>query len=101
MHGSSAGYDAKVQITRTGAGPRTLTSLDILLSTQATPASAPSAEAQLVGADHVRHDVPLTIVGAGRWTSQGFTIAAGRYTLTTRFDRSGAPIIIAVTIVLT
>lgn len=99
--GSSAGYDATVQITRTDVGATTVTTLDIVLTTQATPASAPTAEAQLTGPDRVRHNVALTIIGPGHWRSKQFAIAAGRYTLTSRFDRRGRPVIIPVNVVLT
>lgn len=97
-HGSSDGYDATVQITQTGAGAGALTGLEIALTTEATPASAPTSEAQLTGTDNVARDVPLTLIGAGRWNSQPLTIAPGRYTLTTRFDRQGHPVTIPVTI---
>ncbi|MCU1659862.1 MAG: hypothetical protein JWO57_4518 [Pseudonocardiales bacterium] len=100
-HGSHAGYDATVQVTRTDVGATTVTTLDVVLTTQATPASAPTAAAQLIGADDVKHDVALTIVGAGHWTSKQVTIAAGRYTLSARFDRRGAAVLIPMTVVLT
>jgi hypothetical protein len=101
VHGSSAGYDAAVQITRTDVGSSTVTTLNIVLTTQATPASAPSAEARLVAPDHVGHDIALTIVAAGRWISKQFAIAPGRYTLTVRFDRKGAPVTVQMPVVLT
>jgi hypothetical protein len=97
-HGSSAGYDAAVQITQTGVGVGAVTVLEVALTTEATPASAPTAEATLTGPDRVAQDVPLTLIGAGRWSSQQLTIPAGRYTLTTRFDRKGHPLTIPVTI---
>ncbi len=92
VHASSAGYDATFHITRTRLGARTLTLLDVRLSTEATPASAPNAHAQLTGSDGIRRDVALTVVGAGRWTSKAFSLAAGRYTLSAQFDRLGGSV---------
>jgi hypothetical protein len=100
-HGSHAGYDASVQVTSTDVGATTVTTFDVVLTTQSTPASAPTATAQLIGASRVRHDVALTIVGAGHWTSRQLTIAAGHYTLTARFDRKGTPVAISMSVVLT
>jgi hypothetical protein len=100
VHGSRAGYDATVRITQTDVGSTTDTTLDVQLSTQATPASAPTASARLVGPDHSAHAVALTIVGAGHWTSNQITVPAGRYALTMRFDRKGGPIRVPITAVL-
>lgn len=101
VHGSQAGYDATVRITQTDVGSATVATLDVALSTQATPASAPTAGAQLVGVDHVAHAVGLTIIGAGHWTSATqVTLPAGRYALILRFDRKGGAIRIPMTAVL-
>jgi hypothetical protein len=97
-HGSGAGYDAAVQITQTGTGAGALTLLEVALTTEATPASAPTAGAQLIGSDRRARDVPLSLIGAGRWSSRQLAIPPGRYTLTTRFDRKGRPLTIPVTI---
>jgi hypothetical protein len=101
VYGSQAGYDATVRITQTDVGSITVTTLDVRLSTQATPASAPTAAAQLVGADHNAHAVALTIVGAGHWTSNQITVPAGRYGLIVRFDRKGGPVRVPMTALLT
>ncbi|MDQ2751068.1 MAG: hypothetical protein M3Y44_16285 [Actinomycetota bacterium] len=101
LHGSQAGYDAVVLLTQTDAGSKTVSTLDVRLSTQATPASAPTAEARLVGVDHSAHTVALTIIGAGHWSSGQFTLPAGRYALTVSFDRNGGPIRVPMTAVLT
>lgn len=100
-HGSRDGYVVAAEVTRTDVGSSTLTALDIRLSTEDTPASAPTAEAELVGVDHKSHNVALIIIGPGHWTSHQFAIPAGRYTLTSRFHRGGGPVSIPVTIVLT
>jgi hypothetical protein len=100
-HGTHAGYNATVLSTSVAAGSVTLTTLDVLLSAEGEPASAPTATAVLTGTDRIGHSVPLTIVGAGHWTSPQFTVAAGHYTLTTRFNRRGGPVVISMTILLT
>lgn len=100
-HGTHVGFAATVQATSIADGAVTLTGLDVLLTTEDEPASAPTAEARLVGTDRVKHDVPLTIIGAGHWTSDQFRIAAGRYRLTATFHRQGGPVVISMTIVLT
>lgn len=97
--GSSAGFDVSVQLNRTGVAPNFSARLDIRLSTEATPASAPTASAVLTGS-RVRKLVPLSMVGAGHWISGPFAIASGRYTLSSRFDRSGGPVTVPVTLVL-
>lgn len=98
--GSHAGYDATVESARTDIGTTTLTTLDVFLSTEGEPASAPSAEAVLTGADGRDHSVRLTIIGAGHWTSDQFRIGPGHYRLTARFHRSGKPVIIPMAISL-
>lgn len=100
-HGSHAGFAATVRATSIADAAVTLTALDVLLTTEDEPASAPTAGALLVGVDRVKHDVPLTIIGAGHWTSEQFQIAAGRYRLTATFHRQGGPVVISMTIVLT
>jgi hypothetical protein len=99
-HGSHAGYDATVISTSTMDGALTRATLDVLLSTEGEPASAPSASARLASARGVIHRVRLTIVGAGHWTSNEVTIAPGHYTLTAQFNRHGAPVIISMPVVL-
>lgn len=100
-HGSHVGFAATVQATSIADADVTLTALDVLLTTEDEPASAPTAEARLVGADRVKHDVPLTIIGPGHWTSEQFRIPAGSYRLTVTFHRRGGPVAISMTIVLT
>jgi len=98
VHGSNAGYDVTVQIVRTGVGSAALTTLDVELRTEGEPASAPRAEGRLTGAKGIERIVALTIVGSGHWTSPQFKIAAGRYTLTTRFDRQIRPVTVTMTV---
>jgi hypothetical protein len=99
--GSHAGYRATMTSTRTERGARTVTVLDVELTTEGEPASAPSARAQLTGADGVKHEVPLTIIGAGHWVSSEFSIAAGKYRVDAQFDRQGGAVIIPMVIRLT
>ena len=98
--GSHAGYDATVESTRTDIGSTTLTTLDVFLSTEGEPASAPTASAVLTGADARRHVVALSIVGSGHWISGPLRLAPGRYHVTTRFNRQGKPVIIPMTLSL-
>jgi hypothetical protein len=90
-----------VRSLRTGAAARGVTSLDVVLTTEDEPASAPSAEVELTGRDGVKRRVPLTIVGAGHWVSGTFEIGAGQYHLVARFHRKGATVAVPMTIVLT
>ena len=98
--GSHAGYDATVESTRTEIGSATLTTLDVFLSTEGEPASAPTASAVLTGRDAKKHVVALSIVGSGHWISGQLRIAPGRYHVTARFNRQGKPVIIPMTISL-
>jgi hypothetical protein len=98
VHGRHAGYEEAANVVQTETGASTVTRLELHLSTEATPASAPSAAAKLTGAKGFRLAVPLTVVGAGIWTSRDLEIPAGRYVLSTRFDRNGGPVTLAVTI---
>jgi hypothetical protein len=101
-HGSNAGYEATIKVIRTGAadgvGNNAAIRLEVSLSTEATPASAPTAVSRLTGSDRVGREVSLTLIGPGHWSSQQLTIAPGRYSVTTRFDRQGRPVTIPVTI---
>jgi hypothetical protein len=100
-HADAAGYRASVRAERVGSARTARTSLDVLLTTEGEPASAPTAQALLTGTDGARHIVPLTIVGPGHFTSEPFAIGVGRYQLVTRFDRKGAAVVIRMTIRLT
>jgi hypothetical protein len=62
------------------------------LSTRGTPASAPRADAVLLGADGVDRGLDLRLVGAGEWLSDRLDIAPGTYRLTPRFVRAGAEV---------
>jgi hypothetical protein len=96
--GAADGYRTVVQSTRTGAG---VTTLDVNLTTEGEPASAPSAHVQLTGRDSVRRRVELSIVDAGHWVSGRFSVPAGRYTVIVTFDRKGGPVVIPMTMLLT
>jgi len=96
--GSLEGYDASVHLIPTGVGTDHRIVLEVDLSVEATPASAPTASAQLRGPNGRLQAITLTITGAGRWRSHVLTIPAGRYTLSTRFDRQGHPLTIPIAI---
>ena len=89
---SGAGYDLAVRTIRVGTGGRTATVFRMRLSTRGTPASAPRADAVLLGADGVDRGLDLRPVGAGEWLSDRLDIAPGTYRLTPRFVRAGAEV---------
>lgn len=96
--GEGSGYRVLVQSVRVGAGA---TTLDVALTTEGEPASAPSAHIELTGRDSVRRRVELSIVDAGHWVSGRFSVPAGRYSLVATFDRKGGPVVIPMTIQFT
>lgn len=87
--GTAAGYVATVHVVRSGDGAAAATVLEVALTSESTPASAPAADAVLRGDDGVEHVMPLEITGPGRWTSDRLTLVAGDYQLTARFERQG------------
>ncbi|MEP6666602.1 MAG: copper resistance CopC family protein [Nocardioidaceae bacterium] len=96
--GESRGYVASVRVVRSGAEPGATTVFGVALTTEATLASAPSAEAVLTGADGIGRSLSLGLSSAGRWTSPGVDVSPGRYRLTLRFDRQDRPVIIAMAV---
>src|SRR6185436_16959786 len=86
---SRAGYDLRVRTVRVGTSGRTATVFRVRLSTEGTPASAPRADAVLLGADGVDRGLSLQLVGAGEWLSDRLDVAPGSYRLTPRFLRAG------------
>ncbi len=94
--GSSRGYLASVNVVRSGIEPSTTTVFNVVLSTQATRASAPTAEAILKGPDGVRRSLALDLASEGQWVSPGVDVAPGRYDLKLRFDRADRPVIVPV-----
>jgi hypothetical protein len=93
--GSSNGYDATVQVLPVQLGDGRAIRFDVQLTTEATPASAPHAEAKLRGPGG-EYPVALEIIGPGRWNSQPLAVTGGKYTLTSRFERKGNPVVISV-----
>lgn len=93
--GSAKGYDATVRVVPADGGDSVI---DVDLSTESTPASAPTAQAALRGAAGDRRTIGLTIIGAGRWESSPLRLSPGIYLLTFRFDRVGGPLSIPVRI---
>jgi hypothetical protein len=93
-YGQGQGYRADVQlIHRRDDG---LVQFEVILTTEGTPASAPSADAQLAGAGSRSWAVKLDLVGAGRWVSEPVRLPAGRYLMIGRFHRQGSPVTIPV-----
>ncbi|MDQ1717948.1 MAG: hypothetical protein QOE89_1901 [Pseudonocardiales bacterium] len=94
--GSVEGYDASLHLIPAGVGTDRTVVIEVDLTVEATPASAPTASGQLRRPDgHVR-PIALGVTGAGQWRSASLTIPAGRYTLTARFDRQGHPLTIPI-----
>ena len=93
---SRAGYDLRVRTVRVGTSGRTATVFRMLLSTEGTPASAPRADAVLLGADGVDRGLSLQPVGAGEWLSDRLDVGPGSYRLTARFLRAGVPVALPV-----
>ncbi|MEP6815090.1 MAG: copper resistance protein CopC [Marmoricola sp.] len=94
--GGGAGYDVRVRTTRVIAQDSAATVFRVLLSSQGTPASAPSADAVLRGRDGIDRRMSLQLVGAGEWLSDRLSVAPGRYRLTTRFLRAGDEVVLPV-----
>jgi len=93
---SRAGYDLRVRTVRVGTSGRTATVFRVRLSTEGTPASAPRADAVLLGADGVDRGLSLQLVGAGEWLSDRLDVAPGSYRLTPRFLRAGVEVALPV-----
>jgi hypothetical protein len=94
--GSIDGYDASLHVIPAGVGTDRAVVIEVDLTVEATPASAPTASGQLRTPDgHVR-PIALGVTGAGQWRSASLTLPAGRYTLTARFDRQGHPLTIPI-----
>jgi hypothetical protein len=87
--GSAAGYDVTLRLLPLDGGT---SRLEVSLSTEATPASAPTAQAELRGRQGSPKPVPLTIVGAGRWQSAPLRVEPDSYVVTARFDRQTGPV---------
>jgi len=93
---SRVGYDLRVRTVRVGTSGRTATVFRVRLSTEGTPASAPRADAVLLGTDGVDRGLSLQLVGAGEWLSDRLDVAPGSYRLTARFLRGGGPVALPV-----
>ena len=70
---SRAGYDLRVRTVRVGTSGRTATVFRVRLSTEGTPASAPRADAVLLGADGVDRGCPSSSWAPGSGSPTGST----------------------------
>lgn len=90
--GSKDGYSARVTVSRSGSGDSAATVFQVALTTQGTPASAPSAEALLRGPDGVTRSFGLVISAAGEWVSDRLAVTPGSYLMTARIERLGSTV---------
>jgi hypothetical protein len=96
--GNAEGYEASVHLIPAGVGTDRTVVLEVDLTVEATPASAPAADAELRGSNGSKRAIKLLATGAGQWKSDELLIPAGRYTLTSVFHRQGHPLTIPVAI---
>jgi copper transport protein len=97
-HGSSQGFVANVVTQRRGTGAQSATVFEVSLTTEATRASAPQADVILRGPDGLDQTIALLMSGEGRWTTERLLVDPGKYQLTARFYRLGAPVTIPVAV---